>query len=117
MNASLEKTLENLELQDLLEVQEKVADLLKARQKEEKRAMVDKIREMADKAGLEIDNVVWADEAKRKHKSRKLYPPKYYNPQNPTQTWTGLGRQPGWIKEHLAKHGNLNGLLLPEDKQ
>jgi DNA-binding protein H-NS len=116
MNASLEKTLENLELQDLLEVQEKVSELLKARQKEEKRTLIDAIREMADKAGLEIDNVVWADEAKRKHKSRKMYPPKYYNPQNPTQTWTGLGRQPGWIKEHLTKHGNLNALLLPEEK-
>ncbi|OUD15457.1 H-NS family nucleoid-associated regulatory protein [Thioflexithrix psekupsensis] len=117
MDTSLEKTLEGLELQDLIEVQDKVAELLKSRQKEEKKSLIEQIREMADKAGLEIDNVVWADEIKRKQKSRKLYPPKYYNPQNPTQTWTGLGRQPSWIKEHLAKHGNLTALLLPEEKQ
>lgn len=116
MNASLEKTLENLELQDLISVQEKVSELLKSRQKEEKKSLMDAIREMADKAGLEIDHVIWTDEAKaRKQKSRKLYPPKYYNLQNPTQTWTGLGRQPSWIKEHLAKHGNLTALLLPEE--
>lgn len=28
--------------------------------------------------------------------------PKYMNPSNPTQTWTGKGRQPNWFKEAIA---------------
>lgn len=33
--------------------------------------------------------------------------PKYRNPANPKQTWTGRGRQPGWIKDGLAKGKKL----------
>ena len=29
-------------------------------------------------------------------------PAKYRNPANASQTWSGKGRQPGWIKEGLA---------------
>ncbi len=28
--------------------------------------------------------------------------PKYANPENKTQTWTGKGRQPEWFKEAMA---------------
>lgn len=29
-------------------------------------------------------------------------PPKYRNPENPDQTWSGRGRKPGWIVEAEA---------------
>lgn len=40
----------------------------------------------------------------RKAKSgpKKVSPPKYRNPANPEQTWTGKGRQPEWFKTALA---------------
>lgn len=28
--------------------------------------------------------------------------PKYRNPENPSETWTGRGRQPRWMQEALA---------------
>lgn len=39
-------------------------------------------------------------------------PPKYRHPENPEQTWTGRGRQPGWIKEHLEAGQSLDELLI-----
>lgn len=38
--------------------------------------------------------------------------PKYANPDDPTQTWTGMGRHPIWFKEYVAKHGSEDGLLI-----
>ncbi len=32
----------------------------------------------------------------------KVNPPKYRNPENPDQTWTGKGRRPEWIKAAQA---------------
>jgi DNA-binding protein H-NS len=35
---------------------------------------------------------------------RRPYPkvfPKYQNPKNPAETWSGRGRQPLWVKEQL----------------
>ena len=36
-------------------------------------------------------------------KAKSLNPPKYRNPDDADQTWTGRGRQPGWIKDALKK--------------
>lgn len=38
---------------------------------------------------------VWGFDAKRK---RAKGTPKYRNPADPTQTWTGRGKRPGWLK-------------------
>ncbi|WP_206198527.1 H-NS histone family protein [Zoogloea dura] len=38
--------------------------------------------------------------------------PKYQNPDDHDQTWTGMGRQPGWIKAHLQSGGSLESLLI-----
>ena len=33
---------------------------------------------------------------------RSSAPAKYHNPADPSQTWTGKGRQPAWFKQALA---------------
>lgn len=38
--------------------------------------------------------------------------PKYANPQNPAQTWSGRGPHPKWVKAHQAKGGSLESLLI-----
>ncbi len=40
-------------------------------------------------------------------KIKSVNPPKYRNPQDPDQTWTGRGRQPGWVKAVLADGQDL----------
>lgn len=39
-------------------------------------------------------------------------PPKYRNPENPAKTWSGRGRQPNWVKSHLAAGGKLDDLAI-----
>jgi DNA-binding protein H-NS len=43
---------------------------------------------------------------------RSSVPPKYRNPDNPAETWTGRGRQPKWIAAKLADGVALNMLLI-----
>ena len=38
----------------------------------------------------------------RRGGTRGPVPPKYRNPNDPSQTWTGRGRQPKWVAELLA---------------
>jgi DNA-binding protein H-NS len=50
--------------------------------------------------------------AKTDLKARRPYPPvipKFANPDNPTQVWSGRGKQPRWVTEKLASG------LAPED--
>ncbi|WP_265502309.1 H-NS histone family protein [Paracoccus beibuensis] len=38
--------------------------------------------------------------------------PKYANPEDPTMTWTGRGRQPKWVKESLDSGKQLEDLAI-----
>lgn len=39
-------------------------------------------------------------------------PPKYRHPDDPQKTWSGRGRQPVWIKEHLSAGRALDDLAI-----
>lgn len=38
--------------------------------------------------------------------------PKYRHPENASMTWSGRGRQPGWIKEGLASGKSLEDFAI-----
>ncbi|PWG17634.1 H-NS histone family protein [Salibaculum griseiflavum] len=68
-----------------------------------------KAREAAEKAaaslGFSLDEVI-GDGGKKprasRGKAKSAGAPKYANPENPSQTWTGKGRQPQWYKDAIA---------------
>lgn len=37
---------------------------------------------------------------------------KYRNPNDPTQTWSGRGRKPGWIHDALARGSDITDLEI-----
>ena len=39
-------------------------------------------------------------------------PPKYRNPADASQTWSGRGRQPGWLKEGMAKGKSMSDFAI-----
>ena len=46
---------------------------------------------------------------------RRPYPkvlPKYQNPKNPAETWSGRGKQPNWIKMQLRAGRKLDGFRI-----
>jgi DNA-binding protein H-NS len=50
-----------------------------------------------------------------KDRPRRAYPkvqPKYRNPENPRQQWSGRGRQPLWVTRLLAAGKTLDDLLI-----
>lgn len=50
-------------------------------------------------------------------KARKLgkVPPKYRNPANPEETWTGRGRQPRWLAALTAEGRKVEDFLIEKD--
>jgi len=46
---------------------------------------------------------------------RRPYPPvlpKYKNPKNPTEIWSGRGKQPLWVREQLEEGKKLDQFLI-----
>ena len=44
--------------------------------------------------------------------ARKKVAPKYRNPTNAEETWTGRGRKPKWVEAHLAGGGKLTDIEI-----
>lgn len=60
----------------------------------------------ASKHGYSLSELVGGKPSKTKSAA------KYRNPANASQTWSGHGRQPGWIKEGLAKGQKLGDFAI-----
>jgi len=56
----------------------------------------DEFEEKAETLGMTASGVLAFDAKKR----RVAATPKYRNPADPTQTWTGRGKRPVWIKAY-----------------
>ena len=50
--------------------------------------------------------------AQKRAKGKALSPATYRNPKDATQTWSGRGRQPGWIKDLLASGKSLDSAII-----
>ena len=44
--------------------------------------------------------------------AKSVNPPKYRNPANPSQTWTGKGRRPEWIKAAQEKGTDIETMAI-----
>ncbi|HKL68178.1 H-NS histone family protein [Salibaculum sp.] len=72
-----------------------------------KKQDLQKAREAAEEAvatlGFSLEDVVGGSGGRKKRSTaRSAGKPKYANPDNPSQTWTGKGRQPKWYKDAIA---------------
>jgi len=53
-----------------------------------------------------------ATRKKAAKKTTRKVPPKYRNPENPTETWAGRGRRPKWVEAALASGKSLDDLKI-----
>lgn len=91
------------ELETLKKDVEKALASVDTRRKAEARAAAEKA---ARDHGFSLDEILKGE------KSRTKSPAKYRDPVDPRNTWTGRGRQPGWIKEGLGQGKSLEDFLI-----
>lgn len=92
--------LEKMSSKELIETKSQIDDLLEKRKSEESSDLLVEFRKKADELGIDFDELVGV---KKKKKTGSKRTPKYRNPSNSTETWTGTGRQPNWVKTYLAE--------------
>ncbi|WP_407114452.1 H-NS family nucleoid-associated regulatory protein [Bradyrhizobium sp. LMG 9283] len=74
---------------------------------------------LVQKAQLEerLHKIRFADKATPLDRKRRPYPPvrpKYRNPKNPAETWSGRGRLPGWLRPQLRGGRKLDDFLIDQ---
>lgn len=100
--------LHGMSLDELKKLQKDVTHAIETfrdRQRDEARAALE---ERAREMGFTLSEVV----SPSKRRRTPMSPPKYRNPANPDQTWTGRGRRPRWIDEALKAGKDLEEFAI-----
>lgn len=111
----------------LAKLQKQMAELQKKQQallSKTNSKVLAQIVALAKKNGITADDIAEAMKSSKSSRSTPAkkartkstsagakVPPKYRNPANPDQTWTGRGRSPIWVAE-LQKNGTLESALI-----
>lgn len=69
------------------------------------------IEELAASLGLSVDEVMNTAQSQPK-KAKKPVEPRYRDPSEPTNTWTGRGKQPRWLATKIAEGAKLQDFLI-----
>ncbi|MGJ8670050.1 MAG: H-NS family nucleoid-associated regulatory protein [Oceanococcus sp.] len=98
-----------LDVKQLVELQAKVQAEMARKKQENKREVINQVKALLAENGMSLDDLPGRGGA---GSSRPPVLPKYRNPKNPEQTWTGRGRKPLWVVEFLDKGGKMSKLAI-----
>lgn len=90
--------IDNLSLKELKDLQSKVAKAISGYEDRQKKDALAKLEEKAREMGFSLAELTGVSGKKK----RSVSAPKYANPANPADTWTGRGRKPKWMLDALA---------------
>ena len=116
--------LRKLSLSELKRLKARVETEIGRRSNNTRRDLLKKISKLTADAGLSLDDLLGtkkpveaaAKGAKRGPKKgtgvKAKVAPKYCNPANAAETWTGRGRKPLWVVKELSSGKSLDALLI-----
>ena len=99
----------SLSLAELKSLLECIPSEIKRREKQERHDTLKALEALAAERGFKLDDLVTTPHAKKESRTVAV---KYRHPDNSELAWTGRGRQPKWVTEHLQSGGTLEQLLV-----
>lgn len=124
MNAGTPKKFDfsSLSLSELRDTLAELTALITEREKTEREEVAAEIERLAKQRGFALTDLfpdLGAERGAEKTKSkadkgtgRGTVAPKYRDPLEPSQTWTGRGRKPKWVLEREAEGRTLESMLI-----
>ncbi|WP_299546521.1 H-NS histone family protein [uncultured Tateyamaria sp.] len=89
--------LDKMSRKELEALRADVEEAIVKRRKSERQDALAAAQKAAAEFGFSLDDLTGKKPGRGGAKASNAEP-KYMNPENPTQTWTGKGRQPNWFK-------------------
>ena len=97
-----------LSLDELKKLQKDVAKAIASYEDRARKAALAQMDAVAREHGFTVDQLL----GKAVAGTRKPVAPKYANPADKSQTWTGRGRKPKWVVEALETGKSLEDLTI-----
>ncbi|MET4148057.1 MULTISPECIES: H-NS histone family protein [Bradyrhizobium] len=109
--------LKSLSIDELWKLHEEVCSILSDRILLEKQGLEERLAKLSGGAQIEKPRISGRP---LKANDRRKYPPvlpKYQNPNDPSETWSGRGKQPKWLVPHLKAGRKLVDFLISTNKR
>jgi DNA-binding protein H-NS len=103
--------LDVLSLRELKDLQGRVARAIASYEDRKKKEALAELEQKAREMGYSLAELLAAQGQKAPRK-RAVSPARYANPANPSDTWTGRGRKPGWFIAALAAGRNPEDMAI-----
>lgn len=100
--------LSKYDTKQLRQLQKDIDKELRSRRKQEVKVAQKELKEVAEKYGFSLNELVGAQTPTATTKRR----PKYRHPEDPNKTWSGRGRKPVWIKDWEGQGRSLEDLRI-----
>jgi DNA-binding protein H-NS len=103
--------LNSMSTDQLWELHESVTQLLTVRITADKRELEKRLQKLASGARVRA--------AEASHRGRRPYPrvlPKYRNPEEPSESWSGRGKKPRWLAAQLRSGHRLEEFEIGENE-
>lgn len=106
MEMSQQIDLESMDKAQLIELRKEVDKAIDTHDKRMRQNALSEARAAAEKHGFKLEDILQGGSPKQ------VNPPKYQHPEDPKKTWTGRGRKPAWVSEHLEAGKSLEDLKI-----
>ncbi|MCB1510461.1 MAG: H-NS histone family protein [Hyphomicrobiaceae bacterium] len=101
--------LDKMSLTDLVELERKVKVAISSARERERVEVKEKVEELIRNAGFSLDELFTRGRGGNKGKT---VAPKYANPANPAETWSGRGRKPNWLVARINKGASIEEFAI-----
>ena len=101
-----------MSVDDLWQLYEKLSQVLSIRLTSEKRELEKRLAQLRREKELRVSESAAINAAPRE---RRKYPrvfPKYQNPNEPSETWSGRGKQPRWLTAALKTGHTIDEFVI-----
>lgn len=103
------KALDKMSLEELESHKREIESTIKGFEKKRRADCLAELRAVAKKHGFGLDEFTGGKASKANAPKGAA---KYANPEDASQTWTGRGRQPNWVKAALAAGKSLDSMAI-----
>ncbi|MEC7119835.1 MAG: H-NS histone family protein [Pseudomonadota bacterium] len=106
--------LSKMSVEDLQKLAEEASNMIGTRRQQDLKDGYAQAEKIASDLGVTLDELIEAGRSKstRKTGSRKPVEPRYRNPADTAQTWTGRGKQPRWLAAAIAAGAKIEDFLI-----
>ena len=95
-------SLKDMSRKELEKLAQDVEKQLERLRKKDLKKLRQEMEKLAAAHGVTVEEAMAMTPAPKKAAGQPKSAPKYANPANKSQTWTGKGRQPDWFKSAIA---------------